>query len=136
MKHGSYNNSIIQLVKNTGLLSISSFASKILVFLLVPLYTSVLSTEEYGAFDLMQTTVLLLLPILSINIYDAVMRFIMDENYDKKVVVSIGVKYVILSIVFFTILTVLNAHFAVVKNIVPYKRSPAWMNSIPMPGRY
>ena len=35
------------LVKNTGILAISNFSSKILAFLLVPLYTRVLTTEEY-----------------------------------------------------------------------------------------
>ena len=56
------------LLKNTGLLTISNFSSKLLVFLLVPLYTSVLTTEEYGIFDMVQTTISLLLPILTINI--------------------------------------------------------------------
>ena len=35
------------LLKNTGILTISSFASKILIFLLVPLYTSILSKEDF-----------------------------------------------------------------------------------------
>lgn len=38
------NKTYKSLVKNMGYLTISNFASKILVFLLVPLYTSVLST--------------------------------------------------------------------------------------------
>lgn len=36
------------LFKNVGLLTISNFGSKILSFLLVPLYTSLLTTGEYG----------------------------------------------------------------------------------------
>lgn len=34
------------LLKNIGLMTISNMSSKLLAFLLVPLYTSVLSTEE------------------------------------------------------------------------------------------
>ena len=86
------------LLKNTGLLTISNFASKVLVFLLVPLYTSVLSTEEYGIYDLIVSTVSLLYPLLTLNIVDAVMRFTMDKDVDKKQVAYIGIRYVGISV--------------------------------------
>ena len=68
------------LIKNTGILTISSFSTKILTFLMVPLYTSVLTTEEYGTYDLAVSTVSLLIPILSVNIVDGVMRYSMDSG--------------------------------------------------------
>lgn len=86
------------LIKNVGLLTISNFSSKILVFLLVPIYTSVLSTSEYGIYDLIVSIVVLLYPILTLNIVDALMRFIMDDTYSKKIVISLGLKYIIFSI--------------------------------------
>ena len=61
------------LFKNLGILTIGNFSSKILVFLLVPLYTSVLSTYEYGIYDLVISTVSLLYPLLTLNITDAIM---------------------------------------------------------------
>lgn len=70
------------LIKNTGILAIGSFSSKILVFLLVPLYTAVLTTEEYGSYDIIYSTVSLLAPLLTLNIADAMMRFSMDEGAD------------------------------------------------------
>ena len=76
------------LIKNMGILTISNFSSKILVFLLVPLYTSVLSTKEYGTYDLAVSTATLLYPILTLNIVDAVMRFLMDKESDKKAVIE------------------------------------------------
>lgn len=77
-----------------GILTISNFASKILVFLLVPLYTSVLTTSEYGIYDLAISTISLLYPILTLNIVDAVMRFAMDDAYAKDKVALIGIKYI------------------------------------------
>lgn len=88
-----------ELVKNLGILTISNFASKILVFLLVPLYTSILTTEQYGIYDLVVSTISLLMPILTLNIVDAVMRFLMDKNCDKSQVATIGVRYITISIV-------------------------------------
>lgn len=81
---------IVYLLKNIGLLAVSNFSSKILVFLLVPLYTRVLSTDEYGVFDLVYSTILLLCPILTLNIADAVMRFTMEKDYDVNEVAVIG----------------------------------------------
>lgn len=91
------------LMKNMGILTISNFSSKILVFLLVPLYTSVLSTAEYGSYDLAVSTATLLYPILTLNIVDAVMRFSMDQTCDKRTIASIGLKFVSISIFIFGI---------------------------------
>lgn len=68
------------LAKNTALFSISSFGSKILTFLLVPLYTSVLSTSEYGIADLISTSAILLGYIFTLNIGDALLRFAIDKD--------------------------------------------------------
>ncbi|NWO22194.1 oligosaccharide flippase family protein [Oribacterium sp. oral taxon 102] len=91
-------NKLKYLIKNLGLLTISNFASKILVFLLVPLYTNILTTEEYGTYDLVVTTVSFVFPILTLNICDAVMRFSLDKNYDVSKVASIGLKFIIINL--------------------------------------
>lgn len=85
------------LLKNVGILTISSFASKILVFLLVPLYTTYLSTDEVGIYDLVVSTITLLYPILTANIVDAVMRFTMDKAKSKEEIISIAIRFVYLS---------------------------------------
>lgn len=87
------------LLKNTGILTISNFASKVLIFLLVPLYTSVLSTEEMGTYDLVVSTISLLYPVLTFNIVDGVMRFAMDKAYDKSQVALVGIRYITMSAV-------------------------------------
>ena len=86
------------LIKNLGILTISNFASKILVFLMVPLYTSVLTTEDYGKYDLAVSTANLLFPILTVNIIDAVMRFTMDKKYNNSTVISVGLYHSTLGI--------------------------------------
>lgn len=47
------------------------------------------------------STATLLYPILTLNIVDAVMRFLMDKESDKKAIASIGLKYVSISSVLF-----------------------------------
>lgn len=84
----STNSKYKTLIKNIGVFTIGSFGSKLISFLLVGLYTSVLETSDYGTVDLMSTTVQLLLPILTLCIYEATLRFCMDKNYNKSDVLS------------------------------------------------
>lgn len=82
------------LAGNVALFSISNFVSKILVFLLVPFYTNVLSTADYGIADVMQTTLLLLVPMLTINMGEAALRYGIDRSEKRRDILRIGLKYV------------------------------------------
>ena len=80
------------LVGNIGLFMIATFLPKTLTFFMVPLYTSCLSTIEYGTADMLTNTVSLLMPVLTLQIQDAVMRYALKEDYSKEEVLSVGVK--------------------------------------------
>ena len=82
------------LLKNIGLLTLSNFATKLLSFFLVPLYTNVLSTSDYGTYDLLYTTISVLIPILTLNIQDAVVRFSLEKEYDRDAIVTVATKFV------------------------------------------
>lgn len=73
-----------KLVSDTLLMTIGNFSSKVLVFLLLPIYTYVLTTEEYGVADLFLTTVNLLVPILTMSITEATFRFAFDKSIDQE----------------------------------------------------
>ena len=68
------------LAKNTLIFGISQFSSKVIVFLLLPLYTSYMTTSDYGSADLIVSTIGLLLPIFTMQMSSAVMRFAIDEK--------------------------------------------------------
>lgn len=104
-----------KLIKNIGLLSISSFGSKILVFLLVPLYTNILSTYEYGSYDLVITSINLLMPILTINISSSVLRFALEKNINRNDVFSVGLKITIKGFIGLLLIIIINW----ILNIIP-----------------
>lgn len=79
-----------KLGKNIGLMAIGTFGSKMLTFFLVPLYTSCLTTAEYGIADLITTTISLLYPLFTVTIGEAVLRYSLDRDIDKKQVFTIG----------------------------------------------
>lgn len=81
-----------KLGTNIGLFAISSFGTKILNLVLVPLYTNCLSTAEYGTADLLTTILQLAIPIFTLNIAGAVIRFLLDKNSDDTLILGIGLK--------------------------------------------
>ena len=74
------------LFKNTLIITIGKVCTQLVTFLLLPLYTSILSTEEYGTVDLLNTLVSLLLPIVTFQVEQAVFRNLIDNrgNEDEK----------------------------------------------------
>lgn len=71
-----------RLASNSILFTIGNLGSKLIGFFMLPLYTWKLSQSDFGISDLVLTTVSLLLPIVSLSVYDAVLRFSLDKNSD------------------------------------------------------
>lgn len=72
-----------RLISNTVIFAVGTFSSKVLVFLLMPLYTRVLTDAEYGVTDLIVQTGNLLLPLVSLGIINAVIRFGLDRGQHR-----------------------------------------------------
>ena len=108
------------LAKNIGVLTISNFATNLLSFFLVPLYTYILSTEEYGSYDLINTTIGLMVPILTINIMDGVLRYAISEESDKTHVFTVGMRYFLLSLLPVILLVGVNYRFNLIPVIADY----------------
>lgn len=79
-----------RLLSNTAILGAGTFASKVLVLLLMPFYTSILSTGEFGTADLITQTANLLIPLAAVGICDGIFRFTLDSAEDKKRILSTG----------------------------------------------
>lgn len=84
-------NKYTTLISNTIIFALGTFGSKLLVFLLMPLYTSVLTTAEYGAMDVVVNVSNMLLPLVIVSINDGVIRFGMDHAYKRRDVFSTGI---------------------------------------------
>ena len=63
------------LARNTALLSFGAFLNKGINFVMVPLFSSWLSTSDYGIFDLLCTYASLLVPFISLASSEALFRF-------------------------------------------------------------
>ena len=98
-----------KLATNTLIFSIGSFGSKILSVLLIRLYSGILSTTEISTTELFTQTANLLIPIATLRISEAVMRFGMDDEYSVEQVYTSGVLTNLLGlIIVFLFLPLLN----------------------------
>lgn len=79
-----------RLLSNVLTFGIGTFGSKLLVFVLMPYYTMILSSGEYGTANLVTNVSNLLMPIFSVGIASAVIRFALDKAYDKSTVFTGG----------------------------------------------
>lgn len=75
-----------ELAKNTAIVSIGKICTQLITFFLLPVYTAVLSNEEYGVVDLLNTLTSLLLPIATLQIEQGIFRYLLDcrENKEKQ----------------------------------------------------
>ena len=93
-----------KLAFNTIIFAIGSFGSKILVMLLTRLYTNNISPADLSTKELLEITANFLLPIFTFSMTEAIIRFGLDNKYDKSEV--------------FTTATVLNGMGLVLKLIL------------------
>lgn len=87
-----------QLIKNTAIVSLGKICTQLITFLLLPLYTYILSTEEYGVVDLLNTLVSLFMPVVTLQIEQGVFRYLLDSRGNKE-----NEKSIISNTVIFTI---------------------------------
>ena len=79
-----------KLFSNTLIIAFGSFSSKLLMILLVSIYTRYLSEAELGVNDVIQQISNWLLPIVTMQICEAVIRFGLDKQTDNVKVFTVG----------------------------------------------
>lgn len=113
-------NGIKNLAKNIGFLTVGSLSTKFISFFLVPLYTNILTTEEYGSFDVINTTITILVPILTMNICDSVFRFVMDKNENESEIVTYSLKIFLCSLLWVCVFLYTNHIFSWIITLEEY----------------
>lgn len=99
-----------ELAKNTIILTFGKICTQFISFMLIPLYTSVLTPEEFGVVDLFNTYIALLIPLTNWQFDSGLFRFMLDCRNDiiqqkrlfSTVIVS-NIFQTILYLLFFTI---------------------------------
>lgn len=73
-----------KLMKNTMIIGIGMMCTKGVSFLLLPLYTSLLTTEQYGMVDVVNTLVTLVTYALTMQFEQGIFRYLVDCRHNRK----------------------------------------------------
>lgn len=109
-----------KLLSNTFIFAIAAFGSKLLVFLMMPFYTRVMSTEEYGIADVLVQTCNLLIPFATIGINNAIIRFGLEKDINRKSVFTIGLVTILSGFVILCLLSPIINRVSVLHGYVGY----------------
>ena len=102
------------LFKNTAIISIGTICTKLITFFLLPLYTGVLSTDQYGVIDLLNTLIILLIPIVTFQVEQAVFRELIENRnneFEKGKIISSGIYSVLFQCLIFSLIYIVFSIF-------------------------
>ena len=108
-----------RLLSNTAILGAGTFISKVLVFLLMPLYTACLSSAEFGVADILMQTANLIIPIAVIGVSDGLFRFTIDAKpQNRKQIFTLSVETLFIGMIPLALLIQLFGFFSVYQGYV------------------
>lgn len=102
-----------KLASNTIVFAIGTFSSKILTLVLTFFYTRVMATGSYGGATLIQNAVNIILPIVTLAVNSAALRFALDKNYNKKQVFSTGIAVTLIGFLIFCLFSPLVSQITI-----------------------
>ena len=110
------------LVKNTFIILLGKLCTQFISFLLLPLYTNYLVTEEFGYVDLINTYVSLLVPICTLQLEMSIFRFLIDsrnnneekEKYITTNIIDLLLIIFVVVIIFYIFMSFVNIKFGII----------------------
>ena len=102
-----------RLIKNTGMIAIGNISTKLVSFFLLPLYTTLLSTSEYGIFDYILSIATFCVPFVSVLMDESIFRFLIDckKQEEKEKVISTSLMIVLTGMTGFALIGIQGLHY-------------------------
>lgn len=101
------------LITDMMIFVIGTVMTKVIQFLLMPLYTTYMSTEAYGIAELTNNMSELFFPIITLCIYEATFRFVIESKFSKEEILTASIKILFISfLISFIVLIIINSFFS------------------------
>lgn len=112
------SNKYSTLKKNTIIFTIGNIGSSLISFILIPLFTNYLTTSEYGKIDFITMLISLLIPIITLNFIEALIRFGVDKEYKSEEVISTIIFSIIPIYVGLLMISLMLIKFGIIGNYI------------------
>ena len=92
------------LAKNTLILGLGQLLPKLTTFITLPLLTTYITQEDYGAFELVNSLAMLLLPLITLQIHQATFRFIIQSKskIEKSEYITTSLRFILICVAIIT----------------------------------
>ena len=106
------NSANTRLIRSTGIYFIGTFVSRLLQFFILPIITAIMTPEEYGTYDLIIVSSGLILPLVTLQVAEALFRFLFnsDKKY-KKIIISTVTSLMMLGVLILSLLIIIENKF-------------------------
>ena len=107
-----------KFIKDIGVYAIGNIGSKLITFLMVPLYTYfVHDTSDFGYYDLCLTVCFLLLPFVTLQLRDGAFRFLLDcdDNEQRQRIVTFVSRTMISTLSMAVLIAIVMAMFSQIR---------------------
>lgn len=120
VKKQTSNNKYRTLASNIVILGIGQFGSKLLVYVMLNFYTSMLDKAAYGDLTNVINAASIFISVFTLSIADGVLRFALEKNNDGKGVFSIGINVAVCGMAVF-------AAFIPLVGLIPMLKGYEWL---------
>ncbi len=102
-----------KFINDIFIYAIGNLGSKLITFLLVPLYTYFISPEDFGYYDIVLNIAFLGIGVLSLQLRDGVFRFLLDSEEDstRKAVISFTCRFLLRSTLVAVVASIICSFF-------------------------
>jgi O-antigen/teichoic acid export membrane protein len=107
-----------KFIKDIGVYAIGNIGSKLITFLMVPLYTYfVHDTSDFGYYDLCLTVCFLLLPFFTLQLRDGAFRFLLDcdDDTQRQRIVTFVSRTLISTLLLAVVIAIIMALFTTIR---------------------
>ncbi len=106
-------NTTKKFIKTSIIYLIGNVLSKLIAFILIPIYTTYISPNIYGEFDLINSLISLVVPLNFFQVWDGLFRFVYDyeDIKEKYFVVSNSFNIFIFGIILYEIIFIITSKF-------------------------
>lgn len=84
MAEDKTQNRAMQMLRNLGIYAVGSIGSRLMTFLLVPIYSFFIAPSEFGYYDICFAAIMLMLPLITMQLREGAFRFLLDTTADDE----------------------------------------------------
>ena len=101
-----------KIIKTSALYIFGTVIAKLVTFLLLPVYTHQISTDEYGVYDVVIAYAAIIVPLIGVNCWQGMLRFTVEEKEEKKrhCIIQHGWTMLSLSLLALTFLYIISSY--------------------------